>query len=604
MLKVSDYVANKLVEYGIRHVFALTGGGAMHLNDSLGHHAGLTCIFNHHEQACAMAAEGYSRISGHVGVINVTTGPGGINALNGVFGAWVDSIPMLIISGQVKRETCITSYGIPGLRQVGDQEADILSMVKGITKYAVTINDPASIRYHLERAIHLATTGRPGPCWLDIPIDVQASLIEPDRLRPYDSSEDGPAFPLERLPADVREVLARLDSAEHPVILAGNGIRLAGATVLFQSLIRKLGVPVATGWQGIDLLPSDDPLYCGRPGDLGTRPGNFAVQNADLLLIIGCRLSVRQTGYNWTAFARHAFKVQVDADGTELQKPTVRLDLPIHCDARLFLEELNRAVDRMGFDVQRHCRWRAWCQERLDKYPAVLPHHRVVKGRLLNPYHFIEILFRNLDHGDVVVCGNGSANVVTFQAAHIKQGQRVFCNTGDASMGYDLPAAVGAAVARGGRRVICVAGDGSMQLNIQELQTVVHYGLPIKILVLNNGGYLSMRATQGSFFRRFAGESASSGVSFPDLCKVAEAYGLPNCRVDGEDFERILLQALDAPGPVLCDVILDPDQFFEPKLSSRQLSDGRMVSSPLEDMAPFLSREELQANMLVPLLGD
>lgn len=600
MIKISDYIARFLGDHGVRHVFMLTGGGAMHLNDSLGHEPRIRVICNHHEQACAMAAEGYARIAGRPGVINVTTGPGGINALNGVFGAWTDSIPMLVVSGQVKRELCIGQYQIPGLRQLGDQEADIIPMVKGITKYAVSITDPQSIRYHLERAWHLATTGRPGPCWIDVPIDVQASLVEPTTLRSYDPVEDKPAYALSTLTTTCQTVLERLRSAKRPVILAGKGLRTPGAQELFEKIIRRLGIPVTTSWQAIDLLASDDPLYCGRPGDIGNRPGNFAVQNSDLLLVLGCRLSIRHTSHNWKAFARHAFKIQVDADPSELQKPTVQLDMPVCCDVRLFLEELDRLLDRERFDTKLHAGWLDWCRQRLARYPVVLPRHRALKGELINPYHFVDELFHQLAKDDVIVCGDGSANVVGFQAAMIKRGQRMFCNTGDASMGYDLPAAVGAAVAREGGRVICLAGDGSIQLNIQELQTVVHHALPVKIIVLNNAGYVSIRTSQANFFKRFVGEGPNSGVSFPDMVKLAQAYGLPAIRVSGEGFEQQLAKALAAPGPMVIDVILDPEQTFEPKLSSRQLPDGRMVSAPLEDMFPFLSREELQENLLIP----
>jgi acetolactate synthase I/II/III large subunit len=600
LIKVSDYISRFLADHGVRHVFMLTGGGAMHLNDSFGNESRIQVICNHHEQACAMAAEAYARISGGLGVINVTTGPGGINAMNGVFGAWVDSIPMLVVSGQVKRELCISTHGLPGLRQIGDQEADVVSMVRGITKYAVMVTDPADIRYHLERAVHLASGGRPGPCWIDVPIDVQASQVDPGTLRGYDPAEDRVLDASARLPELCADVLRRIAAADRPVILAGQGIRASGALQVFDRVIRRLGVPVATGWQAIDLLPSDDPLYCGRPGDLGNRAGNFTVQNADLLVVIGCRLSIRHTSHGWQAFARHAYKVQVDLDPSELSKPTVHIDLPVHCDVKAFLEELARQIDAHGADTDRHRDWLRWCKERVARYPVVLSRHRVIKDGKVNPYHFVETLFHHLAPEDVVACGNGAANVVGFQAAKIRRGQRVFCNTGDASMGYDLPAAIGAAIAHAGRRVICLAGDGSIQLNIQELQTVVHHGLPVKIIVLNNGGYLSIRMSQSSYFKRFVGEGPGSGVSFPDMVKVAAAYGLRACRIEGEDFEHQLVVALNSPGPVLCDVMLDPDQLFEPKLSSRQLPDGRMVSAPLEDMFPFLSREELLQNLLIP----
>ena len=599
MIRVADYIARTLADYGVRHIFMVSGGGAMFLNDAFGQEKRIKYICNHHEQACAMAAEGHARTTGKIGVINVTSGPGGINALNGVFGAWTDSIPMLVVSGQVKWETCLASCQMPGLRQLGDQEGDIISMAKGITKYAVMVRDPNSIRYHLERALHLATSGRPGPCWLDIPIDVQASQIDPAQLPGYNPAEDQPTYPLERLPEICRDILHRLQTAQRPVIMPGTGVRLANALDIFEMVMRKLGIPVATTWTAIDLLASDDPLYCGRPGTVGDRAGNFTVQNSDVLLVIGSRLNIRQVSYNWPSFARHAFKIQVDADVAELAKPLVKPDLPVHCDARLFLEELNRQIDASDYQANRHANWLAWCKERVARYPVVQPRQRISGGQFINPYHFLDRLFHHLTADDVVVCGNGTACVVTFQVAHIQKGLRLFANSGCASMGYDLPAAEGAAVAREGKRVICLAGDGSIQLNIQELQTVAHHQLPIKIFVLNNGGYLSIRATQGGFFGRFVGESPHSGVSFPDMVKLAQAYGLPAIHIEGMDWEATIDQALQTPGPVLCEVMLSPDQQFEPKLSSRQLPDGRMVSSPLEDLYPFLDRQELQDNLLI-----
>jgi acetolactate synthase-1/2/3 large subunit len=598
-MKLSDYVAQRVADHGLRHVFMVVGGGAMHLNDSLGHEPRLQTIHNHHEQACAMAAEGYARLTGRIGVINVTTGPGGINALNGVFGAWVDSIPMLVISGQVKRETCMGFYDLPGLRQIGDQEADVISMAKGITKYAVLVMDPNSIRYHLEKALYLATSGRPGPCWLDVPVDVQSSQIDPAQLPGYDPAENQPNYPLDRLPEICRDVLHRLQAAKRPVILPGTGVRLAGAAELFETVTHRLGIPVALSWTGSDLLPNDDPSYCGRAGTIGDRAGNFSVQNSDVLLVIGSRLNIRQVSYNWQSFARCAFKVQVDADAAELDKPTVRPDMPIHCDARLFLDELHLQIDECGYDASRHADWLAWCKERLARYPVVQPHQRTVNGRFINPYHFVDRLFHHLVADDAVVCGNGTASVVAFQVATVRKGQRLFANSGCASMGYDLPAALGTAVARGGKRVICLAGDGSIQLGIQELQTVAHHQLPVKIFVLNNDGYLSIRTTQSSFFGRFTGEGPRSGLTLPDVVKVAQAFGLPAMRIEGADFETGMVRVLNTPGPFLCEVMLDPNQQFEPKLSSKQLPDGRIVSAPLEDLYPFLEREELLSNLFI-----
>jgi acetolactate synthase-1/2/3 large subunit len=599
-MKLSDYMVERLADWGVRHIFLVVGGGAMHLNDSISKEPRIQYVCNHHEQASAMAAEAYARISGQPGVVNVTTGPGGINALNGVFGAWTDSIPMLVVSGQVKRETCMRAQGITGLRQLGDQEADIIAIVEKITKYAVMIDDPFSIRYHLERAWHLAQSGRPGPCWLDIPVDVQAAAIDPATLRGYDPAEDEAAQQIagdaSRLNSDCREVLDRIRNAKRPVILAGTGVRAAHAAAEFDELIHRLGVPVTTAWTN-DLIASDDPLFCGRQGTIGDRAGNFTVQNADVLLILGSRLSIRQTSYNWQSFAPRAFKIQVDIDDAEFHKPTIQPDMAIHCDLKRFLRELLRQVDATNYRSGVHAPWLAWCRERVQRYPVVQDHQRQ-PGPPLNPYYFIEQLSARLADDDVMICGNATSCIVPFQTMRLRKNQRLISNSGSASMGYDLPAAIGAAVARSGKRVICLAGDGSIQMNIQELQTVVHHHLPVKIFVLNNSGYLSMRMTQSSFFGRLTGESAGSGVSLPNMVKVACAYGIPSIRIDRESQLAEIDLALAADGPALIDVVLDPNQEFEPRSRARQLSDGRIVSPTLEDMYPFLSETELMDNVI------
>jgi acetolactate synthase-1/2/3 large subunit len=593
MMKLSDYVVRSLADWGVRHIFMMTGGGAMHLNDSIGGEPRIRYICNHHEQAAAMAAEGYARVTGLTGVINVTTGPGGINALNGVFGAWTDSIPMLIVSGQVKRQTCMATAGARNLRQLGDQEVDIISMVKGLTKYAVLVDDPASIRYHLERAWHLASSGRPGPCWLDIPIDVQSAMIDVSTLRAYDAAEDDVAPDDVLLESQCREVVTRIRNAKHPVLLAGTGVRHAGALEEFEQTIRKLGIPVATAWTH-DLIDGDDELYCGRPGTIGDRAGNFAVQNADLLLVLGSRLNLRQVSYNWSSFAHDAFKIQVDIDPAELDKPLVKPDLAIASDLKVFLRKLMETLDAERYSP-RHQAWVEWCRQRVARYPVVQDRQRQ-PGPPLNPYYFMELLSAMLAEDDVVVCGNATACILPFQVMKIRQGQRLISNSGAASMGYDLPASIGAAVAREGRRVVCLAGDGSLQLNIQELQTVFHHRLPIKLFVLNNGGYLSIRSTQKNFFGRVMGESPSSGVSFPDFVKVGEAYGIPSVRVErASEMDRVRA-ALEASGPALIEIMLDPQQEFEPRSRSKVLPDGSIVSPPLEDMYPFLSPEEMAAN--------
>ena len=598
MIRVADYIAKTLADRGVRHLFMVSGGGAMFLNNAFGSEPRLKYTCNHHEQASAIAAEGYARVAERVGVINVTTGPGAINALNGVFGAWTDSIPMLVISGQVKRETCMASYDLPSLRQLGDQEVDIVRMVRGITKYAVLVTDPQSIRYHLERALHLTEIGRPGPCWLDVPVDVQSSMIDPGALAGYSPAEDDPRWDSGLIEAQCVEVLDRLRKAERPVILAGTGVRLAHAIPAFQALTRKLGIPVTTAWTH-DIIASDDPVYCGRQGSIGDRAGNFTVQNSDCLLILGARLPVRQISYNWQAFARHAYKIQVDVDAAELAKPTVKPDLAIHCDAKVFLEALGREASKSDEDLGRHGEWLSWCKERVRKYPVVLPKHREYNGAV-NPYHFVETLFDTLADDDVVVCGDATACIVPFQVSRLKAGQRLFSNSGSASMGYDLPAAIGAAVAREGKRVICLAGDGSIQMNLQELQTVVHNCLNIKIFVLSNGGYLSIRTTQKNFFGNLVGEGPSSGVGFPDMLKLAQAYGIPCLKIDEPNFGPLVARGLAGDGPFLCEVVLDQAQTFEPRLSSRQLPDGRIVTAPPEDMFPFLDREEFRSNLLIP----
>jgi acetolactate synthase-1/2/3 large subunit len=596
-VKVSDYIARRVADAGLTHVFMITGGGAMHLNDSFGNEPRIKYVCNHHEQACAMAAEGYARITGKPAIVNVTTGPGGINALNGVFGAWTDSIPMLIVSGQVKRETCMAFRDTGDLRQLGDQEVDIVRMATGITKYSAVVREPADIRYEIEKALYLATHGRPGPCWIDVPIDVQASQIDESSLRGFEPDPETHEGDLRDI---CRDVLDRIANAKRPVIMVGTGIRLADATQVFDEVIHKLNIPVTTAWTAHDLIASDDDLYCGRPGTVGDRAGNFTVQNSDVLLVIGCRLNVRQVSYNWEFFAREAFKIQVDVDPAELKKPMVKIDLPIVADARAFLAEMNRQLTARS---ETHAKWLAWCRERVRRYPVVTDQHRD-PARPLNPYHFVDVLCRSLDEDDTIVCGDGAACVVTFQVAHIKKGQRLFCNSGSASMGYDVPASIGAAVARGGKRVICIAGDGSIQLNLQELQTIAHHKWPVKIVLLNNGGYQSIRQTQLAYFKRLVGESPVSGVSFPDMQKIADAYGIAHWRIEGLDFQRDLDAFLTSDGPALCEAILDPAQQFEPKLSSRQLPGGRMVSSPLEDLFPFLPRDEFAENMIIEPLAQ
>ena len=593
-MKLSDYVFSQLRDWGARQVFLVTGGGAMHLNDSVGT-SGLKYICSHHEQAAAMAAEGYARIARIPAILNVTTGPGGINALNGVFGAWTDSIPMLVISGQVKRETCMATYGLTDLRQLGDQEVDIVRMVKGITKYAEFVSNPESIAYHLERAWYLAQNGRPGPCWLDIPVDVQSAEIVPESLPHYNPAEDALEFDPEVISAQVADVLGRIGEAERPVIFAGSGVRLSGALEEFEVVIRSLRVPVVTAWTH-DLVASDDELFCGRPGTIGERAGNFTVQNSDVLLVLGSRLNIRQVSYNWNSFARNAVRIQVDVDAAELRKPLFKPEVPIHCDLKVFLEEMTKQLKAKRLAMS-HEEWLRRARQWKTKYPVVQPAQRV-SGPPLNSYDFIDKLFEMLSDDDAVVCGNATACIVPYQAAKLKKGQRLISNSGAASMGYDLPAAIGVATARNAR-TICIAGEGSMQMNVQELQTVIGSNLPVKIFVLNNGGYLSIRQTQMGFFKgRKIGESPETGVTFPEMRRVGEAYGIPSFTISKIDDLAIVRRELETTGPTIFDVYLDPAQEFEPRLRSRILADGKILTPNLEDMYPFLPAEELAANMI------
>jgi acetolactate synthase-1/2/3 large subunit len=584
----------------------VTGGGAMHLNDAFGREPRLQVVPVHHEQTAAMAAESYARFGGAPAIVNVTTGPGGVNALNGVFGAYTDSVPMIVVSGQVKRETMLTSYDLP-LRQLGDQEVDIVRMVSGITKYAVELREPTDVRRALEEACHLAVSGRPGPVWLDIPGDVQGALVNPEDLIGYVPARlpVPPSLPqpvrAEEMGDAAREVLQHLAKAERPVIFAGGGVRASNAYGSFRRCIERLGVPVVTAWNAHDLLPNDHPLFAGRPGTLGDRAGNFAVQNADCILVLGSRLNIRQISYNWQSFARFAHLMMVDADPAELAKPTLRIDRKICATLQEFLPALEREAGSYKHCL-RHEEYLSWCRERVARYPVVLGEYWLNETPV-NPYCFVESLFDQLKEDDTIVTADGTACVVTFQAAKIKEGQRLYTNSGSASMGYDLPAAIGATLAGGADRngrLICLAGDGSIMMNLQELATIVGRRLPIKIFLFNNDGYHSIRQSQQAYFPdNVVGCGPDSSLPFPDFVEVARAFGFAARRVDSHgDLQAAIEETLLSSGPQFCEVILDKRQVFAPRLSSRRLDDGTMVSSPLEDLAPFLPRAELAENMI------
>lgn len=589
-IKVAHYIANFLIEHDVEHVFTVTGGGAMHLNDAFGHNNKLKCIYNHHEQASAIAAEGYTRLTGKLAAICVTSGPGGTNAITGVLGGWLDSIPMFVISGQVKRETTIHATNIP-LRQLGDQEFDIVSSISSMTKYAQIVMEPNDIRYHLEKAYFLCMSGRGGPVWLDIPLDVQAAIIETDELKSFEEQEylDTIEKPFYNKLLSI-EILNKIKEAKRPVILAGTGVRLADARKEFIDLVEKLQIPVVTAWNAHDLLWDEHPVYCGRPGTVGTRGGNFVVQNADLLLVLGCRLNIRQISYNYRDFAPHAYKIIVDIDKNELYKPTIKADLPIWANLK------DVVVDLCSFEYKTsHFLWLDWCRKINMKYPATLEEY--YNSSVLNPYVFISEFFKELKEDDTVICGNGSACVITFQSAIIKSKQRLFTNSGCAAMGYGFPAAIGCCIAQKGKRVICIDGDGSFQMNIQELQTVVYNQLNLKIIYLNNNGYHSIRQTQTNLFQPpLVGVCEGNGLNFPDAERIAYAYNIPFMRVASIDDIQKLRIFMEKNGPVFVEVIVDPKQNFSPKLSSKVLPDGKIVSPSIDDMFPFLDREEYEAN--------
>ena len=584
-MNAAQQIADWLVSQGIKQVFAVTGGGSMFLNHALGSHPGLHCTFMHHEQACAMAAEGYARITGKPAVVNVTTGPGGINALNGVFGAYTDSIPMLVLSAQVKRETCLDFVPVPGLRQLGDQEGPAIHMARHVTKFAEVARSAEQLAALLPQALAAACHGRPGPAWVDIPLDVQSER------RPLVFNAVPAANPAPNdLSGSCTRILDQLSAAHRPVILAGSGVRIGGAADALLKFAEANGIPVATAWTH-DLIASDHPLSAGRSGTIGTRGGNFCLQAADFVLVIGSRLNIRQVSYNWSSFAKNAFVVQVDIDAAEFAKPFVKPRITVHADALGFLATLE-AMTRAR-TLPDYSPWAKWCRAIQKRYPVLQPSQKMPP--VLNPYFVVDYIFDRLRDTDIIVSGNASACIVPFQIGRLRAGQRMFSNSGAASMGHDLPAALGAAIADRHRRVICFAGDGSLQMNIQELQTLKTTGANVIVVVLANNGYLSIRLTHENFFGSIVGATPESGVEFPDFSAVAAAYGLPSAKILSHDDLESLATLLEKDGPAVIQIAVDPAQCFEPRLKSRIGDDGKFLTPELDDMFPFLPPEELAA---------
>ncbi|MGA8025923.1 MAG: thiamine pyrophosphate-binding protein [Bryobacteraceae bacterium] len=606
MGKLSDYVIQFVADQGVKHVFLVTGGGAMHLNESLAKCPRIEPVCNSHEQASAIAAENYGKATNRLGVAMVTTGPGGTNAVTGVAGAWLDSTPCLFISGQVKRpDRMFDSEGQQfGMRQLGIQEVDIISIVRPITKYAITVLDPRTIRYHLEKAVHIATSGRPGPVWLDIPLDVQASPIETESLPGFDPAELQSPPSDSNLASQVEKTIGALNNSQRPLLFAGNGIRLARAEGEFQELIRLLKVPVVATWCAADLIASDDPLYVGRPGSVAARGANFALQNCDFLLAIGARLDFAITGYAPDKLAREAYKTMVDIDPAELRKLDGYVQQPIRADAGEFLREVLRQQD--GVKQRKRSDWEARCADWKTRYPVVTAEHRKSEGQV-SVYYLAEVIGHETAPDDLLVSGSSGSGIEIFLlACPTRTGQRIFHTAGLGAMGFGLPGSIGVCLAGERRRTVCVDGDGGFQFNIQELETVARLNLPIKFFVLNNDGYASIRASQTNYFGDAGiGCDRRTGLTVPDISKVAASYGIQTSVIANQaNLRRDVRSVLERPGPVVCDVHVIPDEIREPRLSSVLRSDGSFVSKPLEDLWPFLPREEFLANMIVEPLPE
>ena len=607
--RLADYVADFLVAQGVTDCFSVVGGGAMHLNDALGHRDGLKVTYNHHEQACAIAAEAYARLDNRIAAVCVTTGPGGTNALTGVLGGWLDSIPMFILSGQVRYDTTARyamrfTGGMP-LRAMGDQEYDIVRSVEPMTKYAVMLEDPGRIRYVLEKGWHLATTGRPGPVWIDIPVNFQGTYIETEELEGYDPAEDDAKLPPPVEDSVIQLILEKISKAKRPVFHAGYGIRLSGGYEAFRNLAEKLNIPIVTYWNAVDLIEDAHPLYCGRAGNMGDRPGNWAIQNADLILAVGTRISIRQVGYNWKTWAREAEVIMVDIDQAEMRKPTIHVEFPVWADAKDFLTKMNRLAEG---PVHAGGMWLETCRRWKREYPAVLPRQWEENGQTANVYAFVRYLSGSLPENSLTAVSNGACCVVGNQAYVIQKGSRMANNSAVASMGYGLPAAIGTCIGGGRRTTICLEGDGSIMMNLQELQTILTNQLPVKIFLINNQGYHSIRITQTNLFgdHTKVGIGPESGdLSFPEFEKLARAFGYPYfCAHSNAEMKQAVQKALACEGPVFCEIFTDTEQVWEPKSSTKRLEDGTLVSPPLEDLAPFLPREELKKNMFIPLIDE
>lgn len=592
-MKLSDYVINRVSEE-VKHIFLLPGGGCMHLLDSVGRRKGIEYVCNLHEQACAIATDAYAQYTNNLGVALVTTGPGGSNTLTGVAAAWLDSTPCLFISGQVKKSDLI---GDRGVRQMGFQELNISKIVEPITKYVVTVMDPATIKYHLEKAIYIAKDGRPGPVWLDIPLDVQSSNIDESTLKSFNPKEMELPSNDALLKKSVNEAIQLINHAERPVILVGNGVRLGKSLESFLTLIDILKIPVLTTWRTMDFLSECHSLYIGRPGSVGQRAANFAQQNSDVILVLGARLDLGQTGFNHRKFARMAKKIMVDIDQKEIDKMDMTIDVSICVDIKTFIQGI--IAQKNLIIPKERSKWWSRCKEWKNKYPVILPEYWEEKNGV-NTYALIDTLSDEMSEEDLLIPGSsGTCAEITMQAFKVKQGMRIFNSPGLGAMGFGIPATIGGCLASGKKRTVCIDGDGGFQMNIQELETVRRLNLPIKFFVLNNNGYASIQATQRTHFNGYyVASDKSSGLTLPYLNKVSESYGIKYIKISKHsNMKEKVCEVLEYEGPVVCDVEITPNQVIAPRISSVQTTNGTMISKPLEDLWPFLDRGEFKRNM-------
>ena len=587
-MKLSDYVVDVIAGTGVKHVFMLTGGGAMHLNDSLGRSKRLEYVCNLHEQACAIAAEAYGQYTNNLGVCMVTTGPGSTNTLTGVAAGWMDSTPMLVISGQVKRADLCHGKGV---RQMGFQEINIVPIVESITKYAVTVLDPDTIRYHLEKAIWCAQNGRPGPSWIDIPLDVQAAEIDPETQASFSPADENLIKSDDQnfLTTQAGKTLELLSKSKKPIILVGNGVRLAKAEEKLYELVKKLNIPVLTTWKALDLFEENDPLYIGRPGAVGQRAANFAQQNSDWLLMLGARMDMGQTAYMHKYLAREAKKIMVDIDENEIKKMETKIDLPIPTDAGVFIDEILKQLESARIDDSEFEKWREQCREWKEKFPVVLPEFWEYDDGV-SIYALVEAISEAIGSGDIFVPGSsGACSEVAMQAFKSKKKVRVFNSEGMGPMGFGISAALGGCVASGSKRTICIDGDGGFAMNTQELETIRRLNLPVKFFVLDNDGYASIRATQETYFEaRFYGSTEKGGLTLPRLEKIASAYGIPFMEMDtNNEIRQRVQEVMKLNKPVICRVRVSEKQVTAPRVTSRQTGDGNMETAPMEEMWPL-----------------